>query len=167
MSKAVLADPYYDFVDLYVSIESDDLNIANASYSALPLYSGPQVTIRVGSSHEYKLSKDLLCKHSPYFEATFNGNFREGKELSTTLKEEDGVVSKQSFELLIQWMYLGQVIFGDMDPGDQVTAAIEFSRMADLCGITGMEDLMAEHVRTTILASSPPYSYLLQMSSQG
>ncbi|PMD50440.1 uncharacterized protein K444DRAFT_621823 [Hyaloscypha bicolor E] len=31
--------------------------------SLLPLYSGPQVTIRIGSaSHEYTLPKALLCK---------------------------------------------------------------------------------------------------------
>jgi len=56
--------------------------------SLLPLYSGPQVTIRIGSaSHEYKLPKALLCKQSPYLAAMFEGPFKEGEEQSTTLEE--------------------------------------------------------------------------------
>ncbi|PMD64396.1 uncharacterized protein K444DRAFT_660499 [Hyaloscypha bicolor E] len=119
----------------------------------LPLYSGPQVTIRVGSpSHEYNLPKALLCKQSPYFKATFEGNFREGKDLSVDLSEEDGVISIRSFQLLVQWLYLGRVIFGELVPEEAITATIEFVRIADMCQVTGMEALMAERIKGIIMA---------------
>ena len=71
-------------------------------FSLLPLYSGPRVKVRIGSaSHEYELSKAILCKQSPYFAATFKGEFLEGGNQSTTLAEIDGIVSPQSFEMLV------------------------------------------------------------------
>lgn len=127
--------------------------------SLLPLYSSPQVTIRVGStSREYKLSKTLICKQSPYFAAAFEGEFREGEEQSITLTEMDGVVSVRGFELLVQWLYLGRVIFGKSTPKETITAAIEFVRFADMCGVTGMETLMAEHIKAIIIANPAPSS---------
>jgi BTB/POZ domain len=123
----------------------------------LPLYSGPHVTIRIGSSSdEYRLSKALLCKQSPYFRSTFEGGFEEGEEQSTTLKEVEGVVSIRSFELLVQWLYLGRAILGDLTPTDSITAVAELVRIADMCGVTGMEGIMAEQIKAIILANPPP-----------
>ncbi|KAF1807963.1 hypothetical protein P152DRAFT_453274 [Eremomyces bilateralis CBS 781.70] len=148
MSEATLDKPFNDFVT-----------------SVIPLYSGPQVTVRIGStSREYKLSKALLCNQSPYFKATFEGNFQEGKEQSTTLKEEDGIVSIQSFELLVQWLYLGRVILGDSTPTDSITAIVEFVKIADMCGVTGMEGTMAEQIKTIILAD-PAHRYPLDSNT--
>ncbi|OCK88754.1 uncharacterized protein K441DRAFT_690398 [Cenococcum geophilum 1.58] len=125
--------------------------------SHLPLYSGPRVTIRIGSTNrKYKLLKTLICKQSPYFAAAFEGGFREGEEQSITLTEIDDVVSIRSFELLVQWLYLGRVIFGKLTPTETITAAIEFVRIADMCGVTGMETLMAEHIRAIIIANPAP-----------
>jgi hypothetical protein len=56
-------------------------------------------------------------------------------------------------------MYLGQINWGDMDVADMISAVIEFVRIADMCGVTGMANSMAEHIRTTILSESPPYAY--------
>jgi BTB/POZ domain len=129
----------------------------SSSNSLLPLYSGPQVTIRIGSTGcEYRLSKALLCKQSPYFKATFQGSFQEGKEQSTTLNEVDGVVSQQSFELLVQWLYLGRVLLGNLTPKHAIAAVIEFVRIADMCGVTGMESIMAEQIKAIILANPAP-----------
>ena len=119
----------------------------NLILSLLPLYSDPHVRIRIGAvSNVYKLSKALLCKQSPYFAATFKGKFQEGEEQSTALTKIDGVVSTQSFELLVQWLYLGRVIFDELKPEEDITATIEFVRFADMCGVTGMETLMAERI---------------------
>lgn len=127
--------------------------------SLLPLYSDPHVMIHIGSAnHEYKLSKALLCKQSPYFAATFEGRFQEGEEQSTTLTEIDDVVSIRRFELLVQWLYLGRVNFGALAPEDAITATIEFIRFADMCGVTGMELLMAERIKAIILANPAPPS---------
>ena len=62
----------------------------------------------------------------------------------------DGVVSIRSFEPLLQWLYLGRVNFGELTPEEAVTATIEFVRLADMCGVTGMESLMAERIKTII-----------------
>ena len=66
----------------------------------------------------------------------------------------DDVVSIQSFELLVQWLYLGRVIFGKSTPKETITATIEFVRFADMCGVTGMETLMAEHIKAIIIANT-------------
>jgi len=62
--------------------------------------------------------------------ATFEGTFQEGEQQSTTSTEMDGVVSIRSFELLLQWLYLGRVNFGELTPEEAVTATIEFVRLA-------------------------------------
>jgi hypothetical protein len=122
--------------------------------SLLPLYTDPYVKIRIRSkSREYKLSKALLCKQSKYFAATFEGAFREGEDQSTTLAEIDGVVSTRSFELLVQWIYLGRVIFGELEPAEAITATIEFARIADMCAVTGMETLAAQRIKAIIIAN--------------
>ena len=70
----------------------------------LPLYSRPEVKIRIGSAvQEYTLPKALLCEQVPYFKGIFKEEqFKEGLELSATLPEEDEVVSTRSFEMLVQ-----------------------------------------------------------------
>jgi hypothetical protein len=69
------------------------------------------------------------------------------------LEEINGVVTPQSFEILVQWVCLGRVVFRECAPDVAITTAIEFARLADVCRITGMESLMAEHIKTIILAS--------------
>jgi len=126
----------------------------------LPLYTGPQVTVCIGStSQEFKFPKALLCKQSPYFAATFNGKFKEGKEQSTTLEEINGVVSTQSFQMLAQWICLGRVVFSapkSQESQESISAAIEFARLADMCGVTGMNSMIAAHIKQVIMADADP-----------
>lgn len=81
--------------------------------------------------------------------------FIEGAKLSTTLEEVDGVVSTRSFEMLVQWVYNNRIVFGDLPPAEAIAASIEFARFADMCSITGLESLMAEHIKQIILANKP------------
>jgi len=83
------------------------------------------------------------------------GHFKEGAEQSTTLEEIDGIVSTRSFEILVQWVCLGRIVFGDELPAEAIALSIEFSRLADMCNITGAESLMAEHITDIILADAP------------
>jgi hypothetical protein len=102
------------------------------TYRLLPLYSGPQVTIRIESaSHEYKLPKALLCKQSPYFAAMFEGPFREGEEQATTLEEINGVVTPRSFQMFVQWVCLGRVVFRGCAPDVAITTATVKPRYND------------------------------------
>ena len=120
----------------------------------LPLYLGPHVSIRIGSTSpdEFKVSKALICNQSPYFAATFEGNFKEGRDQSTILDEVDGVVTTRSFQMLLQWLYIGRVVFDELSSEEAITAILEFVRLADMCGISGMESLMATHITRLILA---------------
>jgi hypothetical protein len=57
-------------------------------------------------------------------------------------------------------MYTGRVVFDDLLPADTVTAAIELSRLADMCGITQVGTFMAEKIKSVLLANpepSPPH----------
>lgn len=94
-----------------------------------------------------------------YFKATFDGDFQEGKEQSTTLKEKDGVVSIRSFELLVKWLHLGRVVLGTSTPPIySISAVVEFVRIADMCRVTGMEGIMAEQIKTIIITNPAPIS---------
>ena len=121
----------------------------------LQLYTGPEVRIRIGSSsHEYRLPKALLCKQSPYFAAMFQGDFKEGAEQSSKLEEVDGVVSPQSFEMLVQWMVLGRIVFKNPPATDAITSYIELARLADMCDVTGLESIVAEQIKVVIVADA-------------
>jgi len=119
-----------------------------------PLYHGPLVSIRIGSSSqdEFRVSRDLLCRQSPYFAATFWGNFKEGIDQSTTLEEEDGVVTTQSFQMLLQWLYTGTIGMGELSSSEAITAIMEFVRLADMCDISGVESPMAGLITSLILS---------------
>lgn len=123
-------------------------------HSLTELYSGPRVTISI-EDHEYRLPKALLCGQSPYFQAAFEGGFKEGEEQKMELTKDEDVVSPQSFQFLVQWLTLGRVVFGEIEPVEAISCTIEFVRIADMCGVTGMENLMAERLKDIILAPTP------------
>ncbi len=83
----------------------------------------------------------------------FDGPFKEGEEQSATLEEIDGVVTPRSFQMLVQWVCLGRVVFVESAPDVSITTAIEFARLADMCYITGMESTIAKHIKAIILAN--------------
>ncbi|CZT10229.1 uncharacterized protein RAG0_14761 [Rhynchosporium agropyri] len=122
-----------------------------------PLFCGPEVAIRIGSaSHTYRFPKELLCSQSTYFAAMFKeAQFKEGVEQSATLEEMDGVISTQSFEMLVQWVCLGRIIFEDSLPAEDIALSIEFTRLMDMCKISGAESFMAQHIKDIILADAP------------
>jgi len=82
-------------------------------------------------------------------------HFQEGAEQSATLEEIDGVVSNRSFEMLMQWICLGRIVFGDSSPTEAIDLSIEFARLADMCNITGVDSFTAEHVKGVILSDAP------------
>lgn len=82
--------------------------------------------------------------------------FKEREEQSVTMEEIVGVVSTKSFQLLVQWICLGRIVFEESVPKDDIATAIEFARLADMCGITGVESPIAEHIKPTIIANRNP-----------
>ncbi|PQE06002.1 BTB POZ fold protein [Rutstroemia sp. NJR-2017a BBW] len=98
----------------------------------------------------------MICKQSPYFAAMFEGGFQEGQDQSTTLPEEEGVVSQRSFEMLVQWLYIGRICLSELTPTESITAIIEFVRLADMCEVTGLEIQMAKQIKSIMLDNPPP-----------
>lgn len=140
-------------------------------YRWLPLYSGPQVVVRIVPANKtYTLTKDLLCEKSLYFKAAFDESFREGQSQILSPTEMDGVISTQRFEMLIQWLYIGQICFGNLSGSNmgrqKISCIMEFLRISDMCGVTGMEAAMADQIRSIII--NPPLNngYMLQITSQ-
>ncbi|OQE17466.1 hypothetical protein PENFLA_c024G04641 [Penicillium flavigenum] len=125
-------------------------SIENFATSTLPLFHGPLVKIRIEpSNREYTVSKTLLCNESPVFSAMFKGNFRESQEETATLQEMEGVVSTQSIEALLEWLYLRTINF-DIDSihhEGHIVAAVELARLAEMYGITKIESQLARYVK--------------------
>jgi hypothetical protein len=64
----------------------------------------------------------------------------------------DGVVSVRSFKMLEQWLYLGRAIFSELASEEAITSTIEFVRFVGMCGVTGLDTLMAERMKAIIIA---------------
>ncbi|KAL2822807.1 hypothetical protein BDW59DRAFT_173735 [Aspergillus cavernicola] len=127
--------------------------------SILPIYHGPCVTIRINSSdHEYTVSRALLCRESKYFSAMFEGRFKEGQQQTATLEEIEGIVSIQSLEAFLQWLYFRKIKIKLTEPEHQISAAIELARFADMCDITGMESEIARHFKNILITNPNPKS---------
>lgn len=68
-------------------------------------------------------------------------------------------MSEQSLETLIQWLYMSKVKYDlkdDEDLTEHISAIIEFVRLADMCGVTGMESQMAQHVDNVLVVHQAP-----------
>ncbi|KAL2861064.1 BTB/POZ domain-containing protein [Aspergillus lucknowensis] len=125
----------------------------------LPIYHSPCVKIRIVScDHEYTVSKDLLCRESKYFSAMFEGEYKEGQQQIAVLGDIEGVVSVQSFEAFLQWLYLRKIKFEITEPEQQISAMIELARFADMCIVTEMEARIARQLKKLLLANPNPQS---------
>lgn len=87
----------------------------------------------------------------------------EAAELSIILEEIDGMASTRSFEMLVQWVCHNRIVFGDLPPVELIAVLIEFARLADMFGLTGLESSMAEHIRQTILTDKPARNSVLHI----
>lgn len=96
------------------------------------------------------VSKDLLCTESPVFLAMFKPGFREFDEQTATIQEMEDVVSEQSIEALIKWLYTRKIESDIKDKEGRISAAIELARLADKYQITGMESKVAQDIKEAI-----------------
>ncbi|KAL2841265.1 hypothetical protein BJY01DRAFT_249615 [Aspergillus pseudoustus] len=104
----------------------------------LPLYHGPIVSIKM------ELRPTTLPRH-------FSASIRRPE-----LEKLDGVLSTQSFQLLLQWLYLGRFNLGKESPSDRITTMIELARLADMMEIKDIDAQIAEYIRTTVLDNPSP-----------
>lgn len=63
----------------------------------------------------------------------------------------DGVVTLEAFKCSI---YTGRVVLGELSSSEAITAIMEFVRLADMCGISGVEYSTEKHITKLILENS-------------
>jgi hypothetical protein len=54
--------------------------------------------------------------------------------------------------MLEQWLYLGRAIFSELASEEAITSTIEFVRFVGMCGVTGLDTLMAGRMKAIIIA---------------
>jgi len=59
-------------------------------------------------------------------------------------------LSTRSFQILSQWLCLGRVVFGESIPEEAIV------RLADMCGVSGMDPRVAGHMKKFIIANFFP-----------
>ncbi|KAL2831918.1 hypothetical protein BJY01DRAFT_226299, partial [Aspergillus pseudoustus] len=134
-------------------------NAAEFARTILPIYHSPCVKIRVSScDYEYIVSKDLLCRESKYFSAMSEGRYKEGQQQTAVLQDIEGVVSVQSLEAFLQWLYVRKIKFETTEPEHQISAMIELARFTDMCIVTKMEAQIALRLKKLLLANPNPES---------
>ncbi|KAL8787312.1 MAG: hypothetical protein Q9213_002303 [Squamulea squamosa] len=113
------------------SKDTDELQNPTASLKRSPLrvlYSNELVTIEVGAARvPFVVHKGLICSKSNFFNAAFNGFFREATTQSVYLRED----SPEDFDIIHKWLY---TVLGD-----------KFD-LAEVCdsALVHMSDLTAE-----------------------
>ncbi|KUM64857.1 hypothetical protein ACN42_g2208 [Penicillium freii] len=129
-------------------MEISEPSIEHFATSTLPLFHGPLVKIHIEpSNREYTVSKNLLCSESPVFSAMFQRSFRESEEHTATLQEIPGVLSIQSFEALLQWIYHRTVRFDEKFEESCIKAAAELAKLAEMYRITRIEAPIAQYIK--------------------
>lgn len=88
----------------------------------------------------------------------FEGGFKEGQQLQTILEDMEGVVSVQSLEAFLQWLYLRDIHFDLDEPEYQISATIELARFADLCSVTGIETHITQYLKRILVTNPNPYT---------
>lgn len=74
---------------------------------------------------------------------------------SGTRRHGRGCISAEPGAFL-QWLYLREVSFDLDEPENQISAAIELARFADMCKITGIESDIAEYFKRILVINPGP-----------
>lgn len=61
---------------------------------------------------KFVLHRNFICHYSPFFDATFNGDFKEGKDQQLDLEETDPKV----FGIFVNWLYTQEIVAPDEYP---------------------------------------------------
>lgn len=106
------------------------------------LLSGPTVDIYVGKERRHwSLHRNLLCHQSTYFETEFLGHEvpKTAKKDGTSDKLELPDDDPRGFELLVKWLYQGQLeAVSEMSDGAKYEYAVACHKLYMLCDKFGM-----------------------------
>lgn len=108
----------------------------------MKLFQSASVVIVVGAEEVvFTFPKDLVCYNSRYFEAGFNGNFKES-EGKIEMKED----SVAAFEMMAQWIYTGAIRLTG-SPAKQLDSYVDFLKLADKVDLLGPFDSVIASLR--------------------
>ena len=108
------------------------------------------------AAKKYCLHKTLLCHHSTFFDAAFNGEFKEGKSGELRLPEE----TPDSFDLFVHWLYRGS-FFGLNDPERRYNYLSVYT-MGVKWFIPELQDKVCDEMRTFWYMYGIPDSFFFQ-----
>lgn len=110
------------------------------------------------SSKKYRLHKKLLCYHSTFFAAAFNGNFQEGITGELKLPEDDA----KAFDIFVHWLYSGSLpIYQSLREqlGEPFCWLLVYS-MGEKWFIPRLQDMVCDHVRASMFFKCPSRTFL-------
>lgn len=81
------------------------LNISNHCLSLPQEVVEISVTSKSGETEVFNVYKSFICYHSAFFDAAFNGSFKEGVDQEMDLPDVEPYV----FGMFVSWMYTGDI----------------------------------------------------------
>lgn len=79
-----------------------------------------------------------------------------GQTQTVDMTEIEGILSVRSFTALLGWLYWHKVQFSAPEPEEKISAAIELSRLAEMCSIPDLGIQMAQYIKDVLTANSDP-----------
>ncbi|KAI9877669.1 MAG: hypothetical protein M1830_002338 [Pleopsidium flavum] len=125
------------------------------------------ITVTVGAiSKKYRLHKNLLCHHSTFFDAAFNGEFKEGKTGELRLPED----RVSAFDMFVNWLYRGSLppsrVYGVLDGvyggDDSALDDLSLYAMAEKWFIPTLQDALCDQLRTRYIGGACPLPYFFE-----
>ncbi|KAI9790485.1 MAG: hypothetical protein M1833_001924 [Piccolia ochrophora] len=111
------------------------------------LFSGPVIDIFVGPTKvQWRVHEELLCHYSPFFRAALRGNFKEAKDKSITLPEDDSFV----FRFLVLYMYRGSLPefqLNIMTKRSNLSIYLELYFLADKLSLESLQNKIIDQLR--------------------
>lgn len=102
------------------------------------------VTVHVGEQrHQFLIHKELLCHHSSFFRATFQGSFIEASSGNVELPDDDVEV----FKIFESWLYTGSVGLMSNVAGHQPSKLVKLYILADKIEIPAIQKETLETLR--------------------
>lgn len=107
-------------------------------------------------SKKYRLHKNLLCHHSTFFDATFNGEFKEWKDGELRLPEDE----VRAFDTFVNWLYRGSLPpHGPHRSPDSALDDLSLYAMAEKWFIPTLQDAVCDQFRTRYIGDVCPLPY--------
>jgi hypothetical protein len=118
------------------------------------------VTINIGhggasKKQKFLVHKEFICYYSPFFNAAFNGNFKEGESQTMDLEDIDPAV----FALFVNWLYAQKVLSDQEDDQPSLPHLISLWMLADRFLVPKLQNqALIAYDRTRVALNQRPAS---------